>query len=139
MRTITKYLTFHTEKRFKLINITPHRVKIVQESNVSEGICLVNSMHITSSIFINDDESGLHHDFEIWLQKLAPHLPTKQYLHNDTGEDNADAHLKRQIMGRETLVAITGGKLDFGPWEQIFYGEFDGCRDKKVLVKVIGE
>ena len=139
MRTITKYLTFHTEKRFKLINITPEIVKIVQESNVSEGICLVNSMHITSSIFINDDESGLHHDFEIWLQKLAPNLPTKQYLHNDTGEDNADAHLKRQIMGRETLVAITGGKLDFGPWEQIFYGEFDGCRDKKVLVKVIGE
>jgi len=139
MRTITKYLTFHTEKRFKLINITPEIVKIVQESNVSEGICLVNSMHITSSIFINDDESGLHHDFEIWLQKLAPHVPTKQYLHNDTGEDNADAHLKRQIMGRETLVAITGGKLDFGPWEQIFYGEFDGCRDKKVLVKIIGE
>ena len=139
MRTITKYLTFHTEKRFKLINITPQIVKIVQESNVSEGICLVNSMHITSSIFINDDESGLHHDFEIWLQKLAPHVPTKQYLHNDTGEDNADAHLKRQIMGRETLVAITGGKLDFGPWEQIFYGEFDGCRDKKVLVKIIGE
>jgi len=139
MRTITKYLTFHTEKRFKLINITPQIVKIVQESNVSEGICLVNSMHITSSIFINDDESGLHHDFEIWLQKLAPNLPTKQYLHNDTGEDNADAHLKRQIMGRETLVAITGGKLDFGPWEQIFYGEFDGCRSKKVLVKVIGE
>jgi len=139
MRTITKYLTFHTEKRFKLINITPEIVKIVEESNVSEGICLVNSMHITSSIFVNDDESGLHHDFEIWLQKLAPHLPTKQYLHNDTGEDNADAHLKRQIMGRETLVAITGGKLDFGPWEQIFYGEFDGCRDKKVLVKVIGE
>ena len=139
MRTITKYLTFHTEKRFKLIYITPEIVKIVEKSNVSEGICLVNSMHITSSIFINDDESGLHHDFEIWLQKLAPHLPTKQYLHNDTGEDNADAHLKRQIMGRETLVAITGGKLDFGPWEQIFYGEFDGCRDKKVLVKVIGE
>jgi len=139
MRTITKYLTFHTEKRFKLINITPEIVKIVQESNVSEGICLVNSMHITSSIFVNDDESGLHHDFEIWLQKLAPHLPTKQYLHNDTGEDNADAHIKRQIMGRETLVTITGGMLDFGPWEQIFYGEFDGCRDKKVLVKVIGE
>ena len=113
MRTITKYLTFHTEKRFKLINITPEIVKIVQESNVSEGICLVNSMHITSSIFINDDESGLHLDFEKWLQKLAPHLPTKQYLHNDTGEDNADAHLKRQIMGRETLVTITGGMLDF--------------------------
>lgn len=129
MKTITKYLTFHTEERFKLINITPDIVKVVEESNVSEGICLVNSMHITSSIFINDDESGLHLDFEKWLQKLAPHLPTKQYLHNDTGEDNADAHLKRQIMGRETVVAITGGKLDFGPWEQIFYGEFDGCPD----------
>ena len=139
MRTITKYLTFHTEKRFKLINITPEIVKIVEESNVSEGICLVNSMHITSSIFINDDESGLHHDFEIWLQKLAPHLPTKQYLHNDTGEDNADAHLKRQIMGREVIVAITNGNLDFGQWEQIFYGEFDGRRNKRVLVKVIGE
>jgi secondary thiamine-phosphate synthase enzyme len=139
MKTITKYLTLHTEERFKLINITQDIVKVVEESNVSEGICLVNSMHITSSIFINDDESGLHLDFEKWLQKLAPHLPTKQYLHNDTGEDNADAHLKRQIMGRETVVAITGGKLDFGPWEQIFYGEFDGCRSKKVLVKVIGE
>ena len=139
MKTITKYLTFHTEERFKLINITPDIVKVVEESTVSEGICLVNSMHITSSIFINDDESGLHLDFEKWLQKLAPHLPTKQYLHNDTGEDKADAHLKRQIMGRETVVAITGGKLDFGPWEQIFYGEFDGCRSKKVLVKVIGE
>ena len=139
MKTITKYLTFHIEERFKLINITPDIVKVVEESTVSEGICLVNSMHITSSIFINDDESGLHLDFEKWLQKLAPHLPTKQYLHNDTGEDNADAHLKRQIMGRETVVAITGGKLDFGPWEQIFYGEFDGCRSKKVLVKVIGE
>jgi len=139
MKTITKYLTFHTEERFKLINITPDIVKVVEESTVSEGICLVNSMHITSSIFINDDESGLHLDFEKWLQKLAPHLPTKQYLHNDTGEDNADAHLKRQIMGRETVVAITDGKLDFGPWEQIFYGEFDGCRSKKVLVKVIGE
>jgi len=139
MKTITKYLTFHTEERFKLINITPDIVKVVEASTVSEGICLVNSMHITSSIFINDDESGLHLDFEKWLQKLAPHLPTKQYLHNDTGEDNADAHLKRQIMGRETVVAITGGKLDFGPWEQIFYGEFDGCRSKKVLVKVIGD
>jgi secondary thiamine-phosphate synthase enzyme len=139
VKSVTKYLTFHTEERFKLINITQDIVKVVEESNVSEGICLVNSMHITSSIFINDDEGGLHLDFEKWLQKLAPHLPTKQYLHNDTGEDNADAHLKRQIMGRETVVAITGGKLDFGPWEQIFYGEFDGCRSKKVLVKVIGE
>ncbi len=139
MKSITKYLTLHTEKRFKLINITPEIEKIVQESNVNEGICLVNSMHITSSIFINDDEGGLHLDIERWLQKLAPHLPTEQYLHNDTGEDNADAHLKRQIMGRETVVAITDGKLDFGPWEKIFYGEFDGCRNKKVLVKVIGE
>ena len=139
MKSITKYLTFHTEKKFKLVNITAEVEKIVYESKVSEGICLVNSMHITSSIFINDNEAGLHQDFEKWLENLAPHLPTKQYSHNDTGEDNADAHLKRQIMGRETVVAITKGKLDFGPWEQIFYGEFDGCRNKKVLVKVIGE
>jgi secondary thiamine-phosphate synthase enzyme len=139
MKSITKYLTFHTEKKFKLVNITSEVEKIVFESKVSEGICLVNSMHITSSIFINDNEAGLHQDFEKWLEDLAPHLPTKQYSHNDTGEDNADAHLKRQIMGRETVVAITKGKLDFGPWEQIFYGEFDGCRNKKVLVKVIGE
>jgi secondary thiamine-phosphate synthase enzyme len=139
MKSITKYLTFHTEKKFKLVNITSEVEKIVHESKVSEGICLVNSMHITSSIFINDNEAGLHQDFEKWLEDLAPHLPTKQYSHNDTGEDNADAHLKRQIMGRETVMAITKGKLDFGPWEQIFYGEFDGCRNKKVLVKVIGE
>lgn len=139
MKSITKYLTFHTEKKFKLVNITSEVEKIVYESKVSEGICLVNSMHITSSIFINDNEAGLHQDFEKWLENLAPHLPIKQYSHNDTGEDNADAHLKRQIMGRETVVAITKGKLDFGPWEQIFYGEFDGCRNKKVLVKVIGE
>jgi secondary thiamine-phosphate synthase enzyme len=139
MKSITKYLTFRTEKRFKLINITQQIEEIVQQSNINEGICLINSMHITSSIFINDDEKGLHLDFEKWLQKLAPHLPIEQYLHNDTGEDNADAHLKRQIMGRETIVAITRGKLDFGPWEQIFYGEFDGLRNKKVLVKVIGE
>ena len=139
MKSITKYLTFHTEKKFKLVNITSEVEKIVRESKVSEGICLVNSMHITSSIFINDNEAGLHQDFERWLENLAPHLPTKQYSHNDTGEDNADAHLKRQIMGRETVVAITKGKLDFGPWEQIFYGEFDGCRNKKVLVKVMGE
>jgi secondary thiamine-phosphate synthase enzyme len=139
MKSITKYLDFHTEKRFKLINITPDIEKIVQDSIVSEGLCLVNSMHITSSIFINDDETGLHLDFEKWLQKIAPHLPTEQYSHNGTGEDNADAHLKRQIMGRETVVAITKGKLDFGPWEQIFYGEFDGGRNKKVLVKIIGE
>jgi secondary thiamine-phosphate synthase enzyme len=139
MKSITKYLTFHTERRFKLINITPEIEKIVNESAVNEGICLVNSMHITSSIFINDDEIGLHQDFEKWLENLAPHAPTEQYLHNDTGEDNADAHLKRQIMGRETVIAITNGKLDFGPWEQIFYGEFDGCRNKRILVKVIGE
>ncbi|RPJ29743.1 MAG: YjbQ family protein [Nitrosopumilales archaeon] len=139
MKSITKYLTFHTEKRFKLINITPEIEKIVRESAVNEGICLVNSMHITSSIFINDDEIGLLKDFEKWLENLAPHAPTEQYLHNDTGEDNADAHLKRQIMGRETVIAITKGKLDFGPWEQIFYGEFDGCRNKRILVKVVGE
>ena len=139
MKSITKYLTFRTEKRFKLINITPEIEKIVRESAVNEGICLVNSMHITSSIFINDDEIGLLQDFEKWLENLAPHAPTEQYLHNDTGEDNADAHLKRQIMGRETVIAITKGKLDFGPWEQIFYGEFDGCRNKRILVKVIGK
>jgi secondary thiamine-phosphate synthase enzyme len=139
MKSITKYLTFHTEKRFKLINITSEIEKIVRESTVNEGICLVNSMHITSSIFINDDEIGLLQDFEKWLENLAPHAPTEQYMHNDTGEDNADAHLKRQIMGRETVIAITKAKLDFGPWEQIFYGEFDGCRNKRILVKVIGE
>ena len=139
MKSITRYLTFHTEKRFKLINITQEIEKIVLESAVNEGICLVNSMHITSSIFINDDEIGLIQDFEKWLENLAPHASTEQYLHNDTGEDNADAHLKRQIMGRETVIAITKGKLDFGPWEQIFYGEFDGCRNKRILVKVIGE
>ena len=139
MKSITKYLNFHTEKRFKLINITPQIEKIVHDSNVNEGLCLVNSMHITSSIFINDDERGLHQDFEKWLQKIAPHFPTGQYSHNGTGEDNADAHLKRQIMGRETVIAITRGKLDFGPWEQIFYGEFDGKRKKRVLVKIIGE
>ena len=132
-------MTFHTDKRFKLINITPEIEKIVRESAVNEGICLVNSMHITSSIFINDNEIGLLQDFEKWLENLAPHAPTEQYLHNDTGEDNADAHLKRQIMGRETVIAITKGKLDFGPWEQIFYGEFDGCRNKRILIKVIGE
>jgi secondary thiamine-phosphate synthase enzyme len=139
MNSVTKYLTFHVEKRFKLVNITPEIEKIVHDSKISEGLCLVNSMHITSSIFINDDERGLHADFERWLEKLSPHLPIKQYLHNDTGEDNADAHLKRQMMGREAVIAITNGKLDFGPWEQIFYGEFDGCRNKRVLVKIIGE
>jgi secondary thiamine-phosphate synthase enzyme len=139
MKSITKYLTFHTEKRLKFINITQEIEKIVRESAVNEGICLVNSMHITSSVFINDDETGLLQDFEKWLENIAPHAPAEQYLHNDTGEDNADAHLKRQIMGREAVIAITKGKLDFGPWEQIFYGEFDGCRNKRILVKVIGE
>jgi len=139
MKSVTKYLKFHVEKRFKLMNITPEIEKIVQDSKIGDGLCLVNSMHITSSIFINDDERGLHADFERWLEKLSPHLPIKQYLHNDTGEDNADAHLKRQVMGREAVIAITNGKLDFGPWEQIFYGEFDGCRNKRVLVKIIGE
>ena len=139
MKSVTKYLTFHVEKRFKLVNITPKIEKIVHDSKISEGLCLVNSMHITSSIFINDDEWGLHADFERWLEKLSPHLPIRQYLHNDTGEDNADAHLKRQVMGREAVIAVTKGMLDFGPWEQIFYGEFDGCRNKRVLVKIIGE
>ena len=139
MKSVTKYFTLHVEKRFELVNITPDIEKIVHDSKISEGLCLVNSMHITSSIFINDDERGLHADFERWLEKLSPHLPIKQYLHNDTGEDNADAHLKRQVMGREAVIAITNGKLDFGPWEQIFYGEFDGCRNKRVLVKIIGE
>ena len=139
MKSVTKYLTYHVEKRFKLVNITLEIEKIVKDSKISDGLCLVNSMHITSSVFINDDERGLHADFERWLEKLSPHLPIKQYRHNDTGEDNADAHLKRQVMGREAVIAITDGKLDFGPWEQIFYGEFDGCRNKRVLVKIIGE
>jgi secondary thiamine-phosphate synthase enzyme len=122
-----------------LINITSQVRKNVEESQVKEGLCLVNAMHISASVFINDNESGLHYDFEKWLEKLAPHNPIEQYKHNDTGEDNADAHLKRQVMGREVVVAITSGKLDFGPWEQIFYGEFDGQRPKRVLIKVLGE
>ncbi len=139
MKYKTEYITFKTATRFKFVNITTDVEKIVEESNIQEGICLINSMHITSSVFINDNEVGLHNDYEEWLERLAPHNPTEQYRHNDTGEDNADAHLKRQIMGREVVIAITNGKLDFGPWEQIFYGEFDGKRNKKVLVKVIGE
>lgn len=123
----------------ELINITSQVRKAVEESQVKEGLCLVNAMHISASVFINDNESGLHYDFEKWLEKLAPHNPIEQYKHNDTGEDNADAHLKRQVMGREVVVAITSGKLDFGPWEQIFYGEFDGNRNKRALVKIIGE
>ena len=121
------------------VNLTPEVDRVVRESGVQDGLVLVNAMHITASVFINDDESGLHHDYERWLEELAPHAPVDHYRHNDTGEDNADAHLKRQIMGREVVVAITNGKLDFGPWEQIFYGEFDGRRRKRVLVKVIGE
>jgi secondary thiamine-phosphate synthase enzyme len=120
-------------------NITPEVERVLRASGVQEGLVLVNAMHITASVFINDDESGLHGDYEAWLERLAPHAPVSQYRHNDTGEDNADAHLKRQVMGREVVVAVTGGKLDFGPWEQIFYGEFDGRRKKRVLVKVIGE
>ncbi|MHC4094124.1 MAG: secondary thiamine-phosphate synthase enzyme YjbQ, partial [Planctomycetota bacterium] len=122
-----------------LVNITPQVAEAVADSGVREGLCLVNAMHITASVFINDDESGLHGDYEKWLEGLAPHAPIEEYRHNDTGEDNADAHLKRQIMGREVTVAITDGELDFGPWEQIFYGEFDGRRRKRALIKIIGE
>ena len=139
MKSKTEYLTFNTNTRRAFINITPDVRRTVEGTKIMEGLCLVNAMHITASVFVNDNESGLHEDFEIWLEKLAPHAPTEQYKHNETGEDNADAHLKRQIMGREVVVAITNGKLDFGPWEQIFYGEFDGRRDKRVVVKVIGE
>jgi secondary thiamine-phosphate synthase enzyme len=138
MKSKTAYFTFNTPARRAFINITPQVAKIVAESGVKEGLCLVNAMHISASVFINDDESGLHQDFDRWLEKLAPYSP-ESYLHNRKGEDNADAHLKRQVMGRETVVAITNAKLDFGPWEQIFYGEFDGRRQKRVLVKVIGE
>lgn len=139
MKSFRKELFFNVPSRRGFINITPEVEKCLAESGVKEGLALVNSMHITSSVFINDDESGLHHDFEVWLERLAPHAPTSHYRHNDTGEDNADAHLKRQVMGREVVVAITNGKLDFGTWEQIFYGEFDGRRRKRVLVKIIGE
>ncbi len=139
MKSKTEYLTINTKTRHAFVNITSQVRKIIKESEVKEGLCLVNSMHISSSVFINDDETGLHNDFEKWLERLAPHDPINQYRHNDTGEDNADAHLKRQIMGREVIVAITDRELDFGPWEQIFYGEFDGQRNKKILIKVIGE
>lgn len=138
MKSYRKELWFDIKKRRELINITPDVQECLRESGVREGLCLVNAMHISASVFINDDESGLHHDFEVWLEKLAPEKPYEQYMHNGY-EDNADAHLKRTIMGREVVVAITGGKLDFGPWEQIFYGEFDGKRRKRVLVKIIGE
>lgn len=138
MKSYRKELYFEVPKRMAFINITPIIEECVKESGIREGLVLVNAMHITASVFINDDEPGLHRDFERWLEKLAPHEPVSQYDHNN-GEDNADAHLKRTIMGREVVVAITGGKLDFGPWEQIFYGEFDGRRRKRVLVKIIGE
>jgi secondary thiamine-phosphate synthase enzyme len=139
MRSFRKELWFDIPDRRAFINITEEVAKCLAESSILEGICLVNAMHITASVFINDDERGLHADFEKWLEGLAPEKPHGQYLHNRTGEDNADAHLKRSVMGREVLVAITKGRLDFGPWEQIFYGEFDGGRRKRVLVKIIGE
>ena len=139
MKSYRKELWFNVPKRRALLNITSKVQEALAESGITEGLCLVNSMHITSSVFINDDESGLHQDFEEWLEKLAPHEPIDHYYHNRTGEDNADAHLKRQVMGREVVVAITRGRLDFGPWEQIFYGEFDGRRRKRVLIKIIGE
>ena len=139
MKSLTEYLTFKTRSKKEFVNITSDIEELVQKSSIKEGICLVNAMHITASVFINDNESGLHHDYDKWLEELAPHDPIDQYRHNDTGEDNADAHIKRQIMGREVVIAITNGKLDFGPWESIFYGEFDGQRNKRVLVKIIGE
>ena len=138
MKSFRKELWFELPRRRQLVNITPEVDAALLESGVREGLCLVNAMHITSSVFINDDESGLHHDFEVWLEKLAPEKPYNQYRHNGS-EDNADAHLKRTIMGREVVVAITAGRLDLGPWEQIFYGEFDGMRRKRALIKIIGE
>jgi len=139
MKSYRKELWFNVPGRRAFINITPKVETCLRESGIREGLLLVNAMHITASVFINDDERGLHHDYEEWLEGLAPHAPTSRYRHNRTGEDNGDAHLKRQIMGREVVVAITDGRLDFGPWEQIFYGEFDGRRRKRILVKIIGE
>ena len=139
MKSYRKELYFNVPGRRGFINITPQVEEALRESGIREGLCLVNPMHITASVFINDDESGLHHDYDTWLEKIAPHEPVRQYRHNDTGEDNADAHIKRQVMGREVVVAVTDGRLDFGTWEQIFYGEFDGRRRKRVLVKIIGE
>ena len=139
MKSYRKELWFDISARREFVNITRQVEQCLKESGVSEGLILVNAMHITASVFINDDESGLHQDYDEWLEKLAPHEPVSKYRHNRTGEDNGDAHLKRQVMGREVVVAVTGGKLDFGPWEQIFYGEFDGGRKKRVLVKIIGE
>jgi secondary thiamine-phosphate synthase enzyme len=140
MKSLTRYLTMNVPTRMEFVNITGEVTEAVRESGVREGLCLVNAMHITASVFINDDEPGLHEDYKRWLERLAPYDPSPTaYRHNRTGEDNGDAHHKRQVMGREVVVAVTGGKLDFGPWEQIFYGEFDGRRAKRVLVKVIGE
>ena len=139
MKSYRKELTFHVPTRRELINITREVEGALRESGIREGLCLVNAMHITASVFINDDEGGLHQDYEDWLEELAPHAPISRYRHNRTGEDNGDAHLKRQIMGREVTVAVTAGRLDFGTWEQIFYGEFDGRRPKRVLIKIIGE
>jgi len=139
MNSFRKELWFNLPTRRGFVNITPQVETCLIESEIQEGLILISAMHITASVFINDDESGLHQDYEKWLENLAPHEPVSQYRHNDTGEDNADAHMKRQIMGREVVVAVTNGKLDFGPWEQIFYGEFDGRRRKRVLVKIIGE
>ena len=139
MRSFRKELSLNVPTRRGFVNITPLVQAALKESGIHEGLCLVNPMHITASVFINDDESGLHHDYDQWLERIAPHEPVSQYRHNDTGEDNADAHIKRQVMGREVVVAVTNGELDFGTWEQIFYGEFDGRRRKRVLVKIIGE
>jgi len=139
MQSFRKELWLEISSRSGFVNITPKIELFLKETGITEGLVLVNAMHITASVFINDDEPGLHYDYENWLEKVAPHQPIKHYRHNDSGEDNADAHLKRQIMGREVVVAITEGRLDFGPWEQIFYGEFDGCRKKRVLVKIIGQ
>jgi len=139
MKNYRKELWFDIPKRMAFVNITRDVAGCLKESGIREGLCLVNAMHITASVFINDDEGGLHQDYARWLEELAPHEPISRYLHNRTGEDNGDAHLKRQVMGREVVVAVTGGKFDFGPWEQIFYGEFDGRRRKRVLVKIIGE
>lgn len=139
MKSFRQELWFNLPARRGFINITPQVRQCLRESGITEGLILINAMHITASVFINDDEAGLHADYEEWLEGLAPHAPTSRYRHNRTGEDNGDAHLKRQIMGREVIVAVTAGELDFGPWEQIFYGEFDGRRPKRVLVKIIGE
>ena len=139
MKSYRQELWFNVQARLAFLNITRQVEDCLRESGVKEGLVLVNAMHITASVFINDDESGLHQDYAVWLEKLAPHAPVSKYRHNDTGEDNADAHMKRQVMGREVVVAITGGKLDLGTWERIFYGEFDGRRRKRVLVKIIGE